>query len=272
MNYTSYHDLLSEEFARRKSLDHAYSLRSYADDLGLNVSRLSQILNRKQGLSIDVAKNVASKLKLTDKHKQWFCHSVGALHSRSFRERAEHEAKIKEMEKDTKVFSNLDLEYFKVISDWYHFAILELTYLADFRYEIDWIANKLGITTDEAKWAINRMIILELLVEENGTIKDRFRLLSTPSDVPNNYIKKFHTQILKKAIEAVHERDVLEREFSSNVFAVDKSLLPELKERLREVRREFQKKATTESVKKDSVYCLSLQFFELTASADKDLK
>ena len=62
----------------------------------------------------------------------------------------------------------MDIEIFKIIGDWYHCAILELTYLSDFKAEPNWIAKKLGIGYLEAKLALERLISLGLLVKENG--------------------------------------------------------------------------------------------------------
>lgn len=264
---STYHDLLSEEFAKRKSINGAYSLRSYARDLGISAPRLSQIMNKKQGLSIEAASSIVERLKLSQEQKLWFCSSVGALHARSSRERNEFRSKIQTYQKETKVFSEIELEYFKVISDWYHFAILELTYTKDFQSDPVWIAQRLGITEDEAITAIARMKGLKLLREENGTLKDVFQFLATSNDVPSLSIKNFHAQILKKATEALYEQDVNEREISSNIFSIRKEKLPEIKNRIRNFRRDLEKEAS-EIKDRDSVYCLSMHFFELTRSQE----
>ena len=157
MQYVTYHDLLDEEFERRKQFNESYSLRAYARDLGLPAPRLSLILNKKEGLSVDSAEGIASKLKLSEKKREWFCSSVGSLHARSFKERNDYKDKVQKYKDEAKVFSELHLEYFKVIADWYHFAILELTYLADFQNNAAWMANILGISTEEVEIALDRM-------------------------------------------------------------------------------------------------------------------
>ena len=45
----------------------------------------------------------------------------------------------------------------------YHYAILELVRLKEFRPDSRWIARMLGITTDEVNIALNRLIRLGLL-------------------------------------------------------------------------------------------------------------
>ena len=263
MQYTHYQDLLIEEFEKRKEINSSYSLRAYARDLDLSAPRLSQILNKKQGLSVNAAEAIAQKLKLTEGKKKWFCYSAGALHARSFKERDDFKNKVKLYKEEAKVFSELHLEYFKVIADWYHFAILELTYLSSFRNDDLWIAGMLGITQEEVQAAILRMKTLDLLIEKNGQLVDAFKFLATPNDVPSSSLKKFNSQLMKKAMEALYEQDVLEREISSNIFSIKKEKIPEYKEKLRTFRRELEHEASKEK-SKDAVYCLSMQFYELT--------
>ena len=263
MQYTTYHDLLNEEFERRKQFNNSYSLRAYARDIEMSAPRLSQILNRKQGISVDVAEEIANKLKFNNEKKEWFCASAGSLHARNFKERNEFKEKINQYKKEVKVHSELHLEYFKVIADWYHFAILELTYVKDFQNDVNWIAEVLSISKEEVEGAMIRMKSLDLIREENGKLIDVFKFLATSSDVPSMSLKKFNTQLMRKAMEAMYEQDVLEREMSYNIFSVNKEQLPILKEKIRAFRREFEQDAQKDE-NKNSVYCLGIQFYDLT--------
>jgi len=263
MQYGTYHELLIEEFDRRKAANAAYSLRAYARDLAMSAPRLSQVLSKKQGLSIEAAEEVATRLKLPDNKRQWFCHSVGAQHARSFKERANYKEKILKYQSEAKVFSEIQLEYFKVIADWWHFGILELTYHQEFRYDLHWISEVLDITPQQTEEAIKRMLSLDLLKEENGTLKDVFKFLATPSDIPSSALKKFNSQLMKRALLALYEQDVHHREIASNIFSIDKASIPVIKEKLRAFRRELEHEASKAPVK-NAVYCLGMQFFELT--------
>ena len=242
-------------------------MRAFARDLGVSSARLSQVLSRKHGLSIEAAQEFATKLKLNTDETKWFVESVGALHSRNKSAKSEYSLKIQEYKRTAKKFSEIHLEYFKVISDWYHFAILELTYMEDFQNDHSWIAEKLGISLLEVSEAISRMKDLDLITEENGVLKDVFKFLATPNDVPSASLKKFNTQLMKKAMEALYEQDVMKREIASNIFSVRKDKVPEFKEKLRVFRRDMENEAS-QLKGKDAVYCLSMQFYELTRSME----
>lgn len=263
MQYSTYHDLLNDHYDRRKQINSAYSLRAFARDLGLSSARLSQVMNKKHGLSTEAAEALSKKLKLNSDESSWFIQSVGALHSRSKNKKDEFGNKIQEYKRTAKVFSEIHLEYFKVISDWYHFAILELTYLEDFQNDSSWTADMLGISVDEVEDALVRLKNLELVEEVDGKLQDVFKFLATPNDVPSSAIKKFNSQMMKKAQEALYEQDVMNREISTNVFSINKEKLPEIKEKIRVFRRDLENEAS-KMKGKDAVYCLGIQFHELT--------
>jgi uncharacterized protein (TIGR02147 family) len=266
MNYETYHDILKEEFEKRIRVNPSYSLRSFARDMEISAPRLSQILSKKQGLSLEAAKGLVKKLKLPAEKKEWFCHSVSALHSRSHKTKKESTVHIRKIKAETNRLKEMNVEYFKVISDWWHFAILELTYVEGFENNASWIGRYLGIARQEVQAAIERMKMLNLIKEEDGKLIDIFMFLETESDVPSIALKKFHSQLMKKATEALHEKDVLEREISTNIFSFDKRDLPLFKEKIREFKHLIGREAN-ESAKKDSVYCLGIQLFELSAGS-----
>ena len=263
MKYTDYRDILQEELHLRKEANPSYSERAFARDLGITSPRLNNILHNKEGLSVEAAKEIASRLKLPEKKKKWFYLSAGSLHARSSKDRKEFKQKITAIKDEAKVFTEINLDYFALISEWYHFAILELTNLDQFKNDIDWIARTLGITVDQAATAIQRLKKLEILKEENGRLKSNHQFIATPNDVPIEALKQKHTEIIHKSLVAMRSQPVEMREFSANKMVIDRAQLPQLKERLKDLRREFVFHAEQVSSKND-VYCLSMQFFSLT--------
>ncbi|HXH75222.1 MAG TPA: hypothetical protein VNJ08_09675 [Bacteriovoracaceae bacterium] len=67
-----YQAVMLNELSYRKSSNPAYSLRSFARDLGLSPSRLSEILTRKGDLSPEKAGPVAIMLGLRNKEVNLF--------------------------------------------------------------------------------------------------------------------------------------------------------------------------------------------------------
>lgn len=264
-DYLSYRDLLTAEFNRRQVRNPRYSLRSFAKDLELSPGRLSEILSQKQGLSEEVASNVAKKLKLNAMETDYFINLVESEHARSKSKREIAKIRLKKFGHNPE--SQLKMEYFKIISDWYHFAIMELTNLHGFKNEPAWIANQLGITEKEAQEGVERMIQVGLLeLKKKKLVGTKKTLVKTPSDVPSEHIKRHHFQVLKKALEALYNHDVDQRDFYTMTLAIDKESLPELKQVLKENHERLYRKAHS-SKKKNKVYCYSVQLFSLEAKA-----
>ena len=48
-------------------------------------------------------------------------------------------------------------DVFSYMSDWYHLAILELTFVKGFKSEAKWMSRRLGISEAEVKPAVDRL-------------------------------------------------------------------------------------------------------------------
>ena len=117
-------------------------------------------------------------------------------------------------------FTTIGVDAFKVISDWYHYAILELTYLDHFQPDLKWISNALGITVHEARDAKERLMRLDFL-----TINEEGRWIDTLGDANNlgneftaPAMRKLQTQVLEKAIIELKKSNKLTPELDSKIL------------------------------------------------------
>lgn len=258
----TYQNFLSSEFEGRRLRNPNYSLRAFARDLGLAAPKLSEILRGKCGLSELSARRLATELALSEKEAIIFINQVIVKHSRSKAER-EKALKVLDSLKEHHTFDEIALDAFKIIADWYHFAILELTEVEGFRSNVSWIAKRLNLTNKVTKEAIDRLFDTGLLAKKsNGDWYQTEAILATPSGIPSSEIKKHHRQILAKADDALINVPINERDFSSTTFAVSESQLEEIQKEIKEFRRKLAKKIN-QSKNKERVYCLSIQFFPL---------
>ncbi len=263
---TDYLKILKDELETRFQRNRLYSLRAFSRDLGISPSRLSDALSGRSGFSREAALQVAKRLGFGPDEQDYFATLAEARHSRSVRQREAASAKLESISQAHAVdqeYRQVQLDSFKVISDWHHFAILELTALSDFDSSSNWIAKRLGIHIFEVDQAVERLIRLKLLSKRNGTLSATDAKSATPSGVASEAIRNFHRQILEKAALQLQNQPVESREYSTNVLAIDRRKLPEAKSALKTFRRRFCRDLG-ESQEKDSVYCLSIQLFELT--------
>lgn len=159
-----YKTILKEELASRCRQNPRYSLRAFARDLKLAPSRLSEVLSGKQGLSRPAAERIAKALGYAPGDIERFCDLVESLHARSKKNRDSARLRLKKVGGDSTEIQ-LQADTVKLIADWYHFAILELTNIDGFRSESKWIAKRLGISEFEAQLALDRLQRLNLITQ-----------------------------------------------------------------------------------------------------------
>lgn len=86
-HHHDYREILREQLNRRIKQNRYYSLRAFARDLQLAPSRISEVLNRKQGLSAKAAQKIANRLRLAESDSAYFIDLVVSEHARSPRDR-----------------------------------------------------------------------------------------------------------------------------------------------------------------------------------------
>lgn len=261
----SYREILKNEFEQRNLKNSRYSLRSFARDLGLSPSRLSEVLNGRYGLSRKASEQIADRLSFSKTEKERFCDLVDVDHARS---KTKKELARSRLKKSVLKYKTMELDAFKIISDWHHLAILELTYLDEFTNDIKWISKTLGISPTAVETAIERLKKVGLLKEKAGKLTSTEDFSSIGEDKPSHAIKNFHKQVMERALSALFVQNFEERDFSSVVMAIHQSKLPQAKELIRKFKKEFGE-LVTNSVSKDSVYCLGVQFFNLAKGNDR---
>ena len=256
-----YKTILKEELASRCRQNPRYSLRAFARDLKLAPSRLSEILSGKQGLSREAAIKVAQLLGYGQGELERFCDLVESLHARSRRDRETARIRLKKHQVPTERVQ-MQADAFKAISDWYHFAILELTLVDGFRSDAKWIGKMLGVSEFEVQLALERLTRLGLIAWKGTKLVPTNAEDEVTGDVPSDSIKNFHAQIMVKARDALYLQAIDEREFRAEIIAIQRDDLADAKKAIRDFQHRFCKKLAEAEVK-DALYCLAVQFFDL---------
>ncbi len=269
---TDYRKILWKQLRKKRSINPRYSLRAMARRLQITPSRLSQILRGKQGLSVEWARQIASRLGMTESETALFCAMVEASDSRSKTRRKEASSQLKKLQVKDSGFKVVPEDVFQLVSAWYHWAILELTRLKDFCPSPAWIASKLGLSPEEAEGALARLERTGLIHRDKNGFTLTNSSLSTTAEIPSEAIRTFNSQILLKAEKAIWSQPVEERDFSTLTVAIKRDRIPEIKERIAAFRRELNAELEQDTIQNDGeeVYCLGIQFFNLTKLVHKN--
>jgi len=267
--HRDYRTFLKTTLSAKSNDRNRYSLRAFSEKLGISTSFLSEVINAKKGLSLELAFKIALKLGLTDLETQYFCLLVQLEQEKDPNFREELLSRLSELNPKRKS-RDLSVDIFKSISDWHHSAILELPSLSGFSLTAESAAKALGITKLDASVAIDRLLRLELLEkDEDGRLQRTENHFSSEIQVPNAAIKSFHAQNLAKAAEALHSQTPDERISATDVLAIDSKYLKQVDRLSREFSAAVLKLSDKSKVK-DSVYSLAVQFFRLSKSRGKN--
>jgi uncharacterized protein (TIGR02147 family) len=258
-----YRHFLWREFELRKARNGHYSLRAFARDLEIPAPKLSQIMNGKCGVSRGRGAELAKAMELSNFEKQMFLDSIEAQHARSRQVRDEAAQRLGVALGQDGHVHPLSLEIFRIISDWYHFAILELTEIPGVVWDEKIAAARLDLPLETVREAWARLVRVGLLHQDNqGLWRQTYKNLSSPTDVPAREIREHHRQILRKAEAALEGVGVSERDMSTITLAFDSRRVDEVKDFIREFKDQFEKRFADKS-KCDCVYALGVQFFPL---------
>jgi uncharacterized protein (TIGR02147 family) len=226
-NYRSY---LRSELVRRTAANPSYSLRAFSRDLGLSPQILSSVLKGKKNISTEVAAEIAERLGMGSLEASRFLDWVALGQSRSDKVKQIIQFRLSQSDSKDGTLSprSLDVEMFRVVSDWYHYALLELMRTDDFKNDPAWMSKRLGISTAEVKQALERLATLELTEEtRDGGIQPTDQNFSANFGFASAAIKKFTAQLLEKAQTALAEQSIDERNMTTITMAIDPKRLPE---------------------------------------------
>lgn len=250
-------NFLQEEFKRRVRLNHRYSLRAYARNLGLSSGALSEILRHQRPITLKMASKIAKSLGLSTVEKKRLYDLIGSQKQ----ETLDHETSSALTLTDHQQ-QKLDEDTFHLVSEWQHFAILNLIDCENFRWNAAHVAKRLGLTATQAQLAMNLLIRLGLVCKKGDTYKGVRDYVLSPTGITSTAIRNYHRQMMNKAIEAIEFQDTNEREFSGVGFAMDPSRLPQIKQEISAFQDQLAAKYS--KGKKQEVYFLEMALFKLS--------
>lgn len=263
--HTDYRTYLRRHLDARIAKNPAYSLRSFAKQIQITPSYLSEVCSGRKNLSEKKASEIARKLELPPKEAEYFCLLVQRDKSRTPELIESLQDRIDSMRNAPRTV-DLDLESFKMIAEWYHIPILEMTQLTDFEFSPRTIAKRLGITTIEADAAVTRLVRLGLLTKnESGRYEKTQKKLMIKSERRNDALRLFHKQMLRHGIQSVDSQLPNEKFIGSGTYPIAKEQLDAAKEIIEECFAKLNDLFSSATVK-DQVYHLNVALFNLTDS------
>lgn len=257
-----YQDIIKRELAERLSKNARYSLRAFAKSLEMDAGDLSRILNGTKNLTPDLSKKILSQLSLNTKETQNFLFSMAQAYEHKGVKRKKKEVKsLLQKSKSKKKVKDLTIDTFKAISDWYHYAILQLIDSENFKNDNRWIAQQLNITEIEVKLAIERLFALELIKKDGNRLARTYASVTTGDrTITSSAFKTRIKQVTEKSLFSLQNDSLEVRDHNTMTISIDPKNIPVAKEMIQEF---MDKLESTLQTKKKQVYEIQINLFPL---------
>jgi uncharacterized protein (TIGR02147 family) len=233
-----------------------FSLRSFAKQLGIDHSTLSQVLRSKRRLSARALEAVGKRVGLSEEAIRAYSHS-------------RKKTTPKNPPENVRRF-HLDLDTFQLLSVWHHYAILELIQIQGFKTDSRWIAHALGSDVADVNIALQRLLRLGLLemsahdrwIDKSGDAE--FHSAALTEMACNQMNQEIH-ELAGDAIKRIPSQHRVHRQV---VVAVDSRKLSRLNMLADEFMNEV-RSLVSESDTKDDVYQAEISLFPITTLKSK---
>jgi plasmid maintenance system antidote protein VapI/DNA-binding MarR family transcriptional regulator len=247
MQKDSFVEILRAEFEKKCDRNKQYSLRSFSRDLEIDASNLSKILSYQKPLGAMLKVRLAKSLGFAESEIETL--SKGLFSKTSDVDYESHE-----------------LDAFQIVSQWQHYAILELFKLENFQPTPAQIQKHLGIDKKLAEESLKRLKEVGM-IKQNKTTKVLELTSDSSSSILSQATSKAHRnqqqEILEGAIDALNKVPIEWRSQTSMTMAVDIEKLDEARELIKEFRRKMGRLLGS-GKKLNEVYQLSVSLYPLT--------
>lgn len=245
-HYTTLESYLGRYFQYRKALNPSFSYALWARKLGVKSPATLHMITKGQRTP---GKNLILKLKkdlaLNSDEGRFFEILVDLKKHKSHLTASLELMKELESRHPDKGFKLIDHDEFKMISNWYCWALLEMMNLKGFQENPQWIVEKMeyAVSESEIREALATMERMQLLGRDrNGKLIRTSKPLKTRSDRAFEGIRNFHAQVLKNATESLHKHSVEERNFECLTLSMSSSKISDAKKMIRDFVDEFCRK------------------------------
>lgn len=233
--------ILENEFEKRKKVEKKYSLRKYSEDAGIDPSTMSQYLRGKRKLTQEAFSLILGKIRCD-------------------------EETLNKYQQDVQKLELLKEKFALIKSHWYYYGILELTHTIDFKADINWVANRLGISEEVVSKAIEDMKEIGAIEINQNSWCDKLGHVTFVEE-PDMDIEagRIHQkQLLKLSESSIDNNEGAIKDHTSLCFAFDTALMPEVKERIAKFKEELTHYIESNSKNKDEVYSLQVNLNPLS--------
>ncbi|MBL7671458.1 MAG: DUF4423 domain-containing protein [Bdellovibrionaceae bacterium] len=265
-HYTSLEAYLGRYCQYRKAMNPSFSYAVWAKRIGVkSPATLHMVTNGKRSPGKGLVSKLTKEMALNADECRYFEILVGLKKHKNHLAPSLDLMKALEEQHPDKGFKLVEHEEFRMISNWYCWALLDMVSLKGFKEDPHWLSRKMefDVSAENVREALIAMERLKLVGRDrNGKLVRTTRPLKTSSDKASEAIKKFHSQVLKNATDSIYKHHVDERNFEALTVSMSASKMPEAKKMIRQFIDDFCRKF--DDPRANKVHQMELVLFPVT--------
>lgn len=267
-SYIDYRKYLADHYEYKKRIVRGFSYRSLSRKAGFSsVSYVHHVMQGKRKITDNALEGFLKALELSSRERSYFENLV------RFNQATDPDSKRRYYEQLLPIYrdetgTKLTREQYRFYSKWYGPVIREMVALKDFRESGEWISRRLRnlVTPVEAQRMLGLLLKLGL-IERNaeGRLVITHLNLTTPAEVRELTLLKFHQDMLKRADDVLAKDDSGDREVSCITASLTREQFGRLKAEIQEFENRIMQDLENSSAGMgDEVYQFNCQLFALT--------
>lgn len=268
--YHDYRLFLKDMIEYLRQSTYRFSLRKLAIKAGFSTPNIFQlVLNGQRKLSTDGIEKVADLFELSDKERDFFRNLVNMGQADSHEDKDLFYRKLTHSQRYS-VLNKDDKYLYKYYSRWYFPVIRELVATSGFNPDPSWIASRIApsITVAEATRALKTLEQCKQIRKTANGYEQITPVVTTGEAVSSVAVTKFHKTMIKKAVEALEQKNHSQRNISSLTFAASKETYSTIVKEIYSMQQRIIAMLEYER-KPEEVFQLNFQFFPCTQQSDK---
>ncbi|MEN9308429.1 MAG: hypothetical protein RL173_2361 [Fibrobacterota bacterium] len=271
-DYLDYREFLKDFYENKKAEFPLFSYRVMADQVGMDSSYLFRVLQKDLHLPARCVPQVLDYVELSGRGAEYFQILIAYGRTKGKKEKQDVlEKALALRDVQRKLLDSKELSFFR---DWWVVAVRSLLEVVEGRANPDEMGAKFRpkVPSVEVSKALEQLQELGLVKKgPSGRLVLADAHLSAGGEAHSTAVRAYQRQILDLAKESLERFAREERDVSTLALAVDASAFEDIREMLRECRRQIQKRVE-DAPHPDRVMQLSMAFFPLAPAPASEAK
>ncbi len=255
---------LHDWLTARQSVERSFSVRKLARQMEVSHALVVMLLQGKRVLKAKHATALAKGLGLSTAEKMYLQTMIEFGSAEAGEEKTMMASWLQSMNPG-EGFEVREIDEFKILSGWIHFAILAFLEMRAATRDVEVVVKRFShlVAPNEIRSAFTRLFNQGLITRDlTGKFLTKYARVTSKDDVASRGAREYFKEVSALAAMAVEKQDVLEREFQSFSIAMDPEKIGLAKEMIRKFRTELG--LALKSDRASEVYQVNLQLFRLT--------